>query len=196
MLNLRIAIIPLLLSDVYIPHWSVSCEFRNISCIFIDLPPIIQEKETKGYLALIALLHPEWGDTLVCWKFVKCLQIFIPSLDQFGHRFWFRMVFKSRRRKVSILHYETLSEFSESPPNRIGQKHVPVMRPSELDPRKFFRKRSHDLTFNNPASFMKILVSEGLREKRRVCNDQPGIQKVIESMKKYRLVIEKLEILW
>lgn len=191
----EIAIIAPLLSDVLYTALERELRIQNISC-YIHRPsrPLIQEKETKGYLVLIALLHPEWGILPRMLEICEMLQIFIPSLDPIRAQILVSHGFQVQTGgKFQYYTMKPYSEFSESPQNRIGQKHCTCYETLRNWIREnFSASEAPDLTLTR--FFHEILVSEGFAARSgEVAMISLGIQKVIESMKKYRLVIEKLE---
>ena len=191
----EIVIIAPLVSDVLYTAMERELRIQNIPC-YIHRPsrPLAGENATKSLLTVIALIHPEWGHPRLL-DIVQMLQTFIPALDPIrGHILVSRTFKEIRDDHQELIDYEIKSFSIISPESQ--QRITPAIG-ALFESFRFWIvsnkgiSESPDLTLSR--FFHAILTQEGFAAGNRLSEElNLGVKKVIESMRKFRVIPEHL----
>ena len=192
----EIVIITPLNADILYISIERELRIQNISC-YIHRPsrPLFQEKETKSFITLTEILHPEWDLLPSLFDISMMLQTFIPDLDPLRAQRLAAIGFKVVEDSETMAKRYSLHSTSNAKATTRDRFPEQVLSSFEILRKWIARNQSTtetpDLTITR--FFHEILSQEGFSSYTggsEIVNMAAG--KVIESMKNFRRVLEQL----
>ena len=192
-----IVIIAPLVSDVLYTSMERELRIQNIPC-FIYRPsrPLIGENDSKSILTVIALIHPEWGIHPRLLDIVQMLQTIIPNLDPIRGHVLVARAFKEIFNDVQeAVDYE-IKAFSEIPSD--SRKRIPTSIGLLFDTFRQWILSNKGIEETPDISlsrfFHTVLTKNGFAAGNEGAEElNLGIKKVIESLKKFRVILEHVD---
>lgn len=192
----EIAIIAPLNSDILYLSLERELRIQNIPC-YIHRPsrPLISERETKSFVTLIGLLHPEWEFFPSLFEITQMLGVFIPELDPLRAQRLASAGFvltEADEKSVRSYKIKAFKEFSpDFQANLLEQTGLCYEKLRSWIQQNQSSKEPADISLTR--FFHEVLSQAGFSSYRgasETVNLAAG--KVIESMKKFRRLLEQL----